>query len=140
MARTWTAPTKSAWTGTLSSIRTSAFLIGTAVCGKEEALELSALRFHELTTQAPFEVWLAIGEKAWRPRANYPPLRIVRFSGVALAAGVEEHVVEGVSVKVYCLLPLLPFLTQHQTGHRARFAMGHDVAQHPPGRDVILQP
>jgi len=63
---------------------------------------LSALRFHELTTQAPFEVWLAIGEKAWRPRADYPPLRIVRFSGVALAAGVEEHVVEGVSVKVYC--------------------------------------
>jgi predicted transcriptional regulator of viral defense system len=63
---------------------------------------LSALRFHELTTQAPFEVWLAIGEKAWRPRANYPPLRIVRFSGAALAAGVEEPVVEGVSVKVYC--------------------------------------
>jgi predicted transcriptional regulator of viral defense system len=63
---------------------------------------LSALRFHELTTQAPFEVWLAIGEKAWRPRADYPPLRIVRFSGAALAAGVEEHVVEGVSVKVYC--------------------------------------
>jgi predicted transcriptional regulator of viral defense system len=63
---------------------------------------LSALRFHELTTQAPFEVWLAIGEKAWRPRVDYPPLRIVRFSGAALAAGVEEHVVEGVSVKVYC--------------------------------------
>ncbi len=63
---------------------------------------LSALRFHELTTQAPFEVWLAIGEKAWRPRVTYPPLRIVRFSGAALAAGVEEHVVEGVSIKVYC--------------------------------------
>ncbi len=31
---------------------------------------LSALRFHELTTQAPFEVWLAIGEKAWRPRVD----------------------------------------------------------------------
>jgi hypothetical protein len=75
------------------------------------------------------------------PRSNYPPLRIVRLSDAALAAGVEEeHGVEGVSVKVYCLLPLLPFLTQHQTGHRARFAMGHDVAQHPPGRDVILQP
>ena len=69
------------------------------------------------------------------PRSNYPPLRIVRFSGAALAAGVE-----GVSVKVYCLLPLLPFLTQHQTGHRAWFAMGHDIAQHPPGRDIILQP
>lgn len=62
---------------------------------------LSALRFHELTTQAPFEVWLAIGGKAWRPRVDYPPLRFVRFSGAALTAGIEEHIVEGVLVKVY---------------------------------------
>jgi predicted transcriptional regulator of viral defense system len=62
---------------------------------------LSALRFHELTTQAPFEVWLAIGEKAWRPRVEYPPLRIVRFSSAALDAGVEEHRVEGVIVPVF---------------------------------------
>ncbi|MGK7345739.1 MAG: type IV toxin-antitoxin system AbiEi family antitoxin domain-containing protein [Candidatus Nitrospinota bacterium M3_3B_026] len=62
---------------------------------------LSALRFHDLTTQAPFEVWLAIGEKAWRPRMEYPPLRIVRFSQAALGAGVEEHQIEGVAVRVY---------------------------------------
>jgi predicted transcriptional regulator of viral defense system len=62
---------------------------------------LSALRFHELTTQAPFEIWLAIGEKAWRPRLEYPPLRIVRFSHTTLSAGVEEHQVEGVTVHVY---------------------------------------
>ena len=62
---------------------------------------LSALRFHELTTQAPFEVWLAIGEKAWRPRLEYPPLRIVHFSQAALDAGVEEHKLEGVTVHVF---------------------------------------
>ncbi|MBW9274798.1 MAG: type IV toxin-antitoxin system AbiEi family antitoxin domain-containing protein [Candidatus Thiodiazotropha sp. (ex. Lucinisca nassula)] len=62
---------------------------------------LSALRFHELTTQAPFEVWLAIGEKAWRPRLEYPPLRIVHFSKAALNAGVDEHQIEGVNVHVY---------------------------------------
>ena len=62
---------------------------------------LSALQFHELTTQTPFEVWLAIGEKARLPRVDYPPLRIVRFSGAALTTGVEEHVIEGVSVRVY---------------------------------------
>ncbi len=62
---------------------------------------LSALRFHELTTQAPFEVWLAIGEKVWRPRMEYPPLRIVRFSSTALDAGVETHQIDGVSVLVY---------------------------------------
>lgn len=62
---------------------------------------LSALSFHELTTQAPFEIWLAIGEKAWRPRLEYPPLRIVHFSKAALNAGVEEHQIEGVNVHVY---------------------------------------
>jgi len=62
---------------------------------------LSALLFHDLTTQAPFEVWLAISEKAWRPRLEYPPLRIVRFSQTTLNAGVEEHQVEGVTVRVY---------------------------------------
>lgn len=62
---------------------------------------LSALSFHELTTQAPFEVWLAIGEKAWRPRLEYPPLRIVHFSKAALNAGVEEHQIEGVNLQVY---------------------------------------
>ncbi len=62
---------------------------------------LSALRFHELTTQSPFEVWLAIAEKAWRPRMEYPPLRIVRFSSTALDAGVEEHRIEGVIVPVF---------------------------------------
>ena len=62
---------------------------------------LSALRFHGLTTQLPSEVWLAVHRKAWRPRADELPLRIVRFSGLAFTSGVEEHEVEGVSVKVY---------------------------------------
>jgi predicted transcriptional regulator of viral defense system len=62
---------------------------------------LSALRFHELTTQAPFEVWLAIGEKAWKPRIDYPPLRIVRFSQATLNAGVEDHQAGGVPIRVF---------------------------------------
>ncbi len=61
---------------------------------------LSALRFYNLTTQAPFEVWLAIDNKAMKPKLEYPPLRIVRFSGAALTEGVEEHVVDGVTVRV----------------------------------------
>jgi predicted transcriptional regulator of viral defense system len=62
---------------------------------------LSALRFHGLTTQSPSEVWLAIGNKAWRPQVDHPPLRFVRFSARALEAGVEEHFIEGVLVRVY---------------------------------------
>ena len=61
---------------------------------------LSALRFRELTTQAPFEVWLAIDNKAAAPKLDYPPLRLVRFSGATLVEGVEEHVVDGVTVHV----------------------------------------
>ncbi len=62
---------------------------------------LSALRFHKLTTQAPFEVWLAIDGKARPPKENLLPLRIVYMSGKALSGGVEEHQVEGVTVRVY---------------------------------------
>ncbi len=62
---------------------------------------LSALRFHDLTTQAPFEVWMAIDVKARSPKEEIIPLRIVRFSGPALTAGVETHTIEGVKVKVY---------------------------------------
>ena len=62
---------------------------------------LSALRFHSLTTQAPAEVWMAIDNKAWRPKVDNPRLHIVRFSGEALASGIEDHIVEKVHVRVY---------------------------------------
>lgn len=61
---------------------------------------LTALRIHELTTQAPFEVWIAIGNKDHPPRMDYPPLRTVRFSGAALSAGVKSHRVDGTKVQV----------------------------------------
>lgn len=62
---------------------------------------LSALRFHDLTTQNPFEVWLAIDRKAWRPRVQHPPLRLIYLSSRSLAEGVEEHRVSGVPVRVF---------------------------------------
>ncbi|MBT1076088.1 type IV toxin-antitoxin system AbiEi family antitoxin domain-containing protein [Geobacter grbiciae] len=64
---------------------------------------LSALRFHRLTTQAPFEIWMAIDRKARLPKAEGVPLHIVRFSAAALTEGVEHHQVEGMDVPVYCL-------------------------------------
>ncbi|HEX2209707.1 MAG TPA: type IV toxin-antitoxin system AbiEi family antitoxin domain-containing protein [Longimicrobium sp.] len=62
---------------------------------------LSALRFHGLTTQSPFRVWMAIHDKAWQPRVDHPPLQFVRFSGAAWTYGVERHVIERVEVRVY---------------------------------------
>jgi predicted transcriptional regulator of viral defense system len=62
---------------------------------------LSALRFHDLTTQSPFEIWMAIDVKARAPKEKIIPLRIVRFSGKALTAGVETHSIEVITVRVY---------------------------------------
>ncbi len=66
---------------------------------------LSALQFHGLTTQLPFEVWLAVNgavdRRTRRPKTAPLPLRLVRFSGPAFTYGIEEHKVESVRVKVY---------------------------------------
>lgn len=61
---------------------------------------LSALRFHELTTQLPHEVWLLMPSKAWTPVNSPVKLRIVRASEHSLTAGVEHHRIDGVSVPI----------------------------------------
>ena len=64
---------------------------------------LTALRFHKLTTQSPFEVWLALPNKARAPKIDYPPIRLVWYSGAAFVEGVEQHPVSGQQVKVYSI-------------------------------------
>jgi predicted transcriptional regulator of viral defense system len=61
----------------------------------------SALRFHELTTECPSEVWIALKPGAWSPRIESPTIRVVHVSGDAFTFGVEEHHVEGTRIKVY---------------------------------------
>ena len=61
---------------------------------------LSALRFHDMTTENPSEIWLAIDRKARRPLIAGIPLRIVRFSAALLREGTELHVIDGVDVRV----------------------------------------
>jgi predicted transcriptional regulator of viral defense system len=62
---------------------------------------VSALAFHELTDTIPLRVWMAIGSKDRRPRATHPPLQFVRFGAKVLRAGIEEHLIEGVPVRIY---------------------------------------
>lgn len=62
---------------------------------------ISALSFHEMTTQNPFEVWLAIDRKARRPSIDYPPVRWIYLSNLAEAEGMEEHRLDGVEVKIF---------------------------------------
>ncbi len=61
---------------------------------------LSALRVHELGTQLPGEVWIAIAHKARLPRIPEFPIRIIRFSGPSLHYGVEPIRFEGVPARI----------------------------------------
>ena len=61
---------------------------------------LSALQYHELTTEAPHEVWILIPNRARAPQLQYPKLHIVRASGTAATHGVESARIEGVDVRV----------------------------------------
>lgn len=62
---------------------------------------ISALSFHELTTQIPHEVHVALPRGAEEPRLHYPPIRTYRFSGKAHTEGVETYELDGVSVRIY---------------------------------------
>lgn len=63
---------------------------------------ISALTFHEMTTQVPHEVWVAVPRNSEPPRLDYPPTRVVRLSPGPYGAGIETHDLDGVRVKVYC--------------------------------------
>jgi len=62
---------------------------------------LSALAFHEFTTQNPSVIWMAIDRKSRKPRITYPPIRFVKMSGPSLVEGIEEHEINGVKIKVF---------------------------------------
>jgi predicted transcriptional regulator of viral defense system len=62
---------------------------------------ISALAFHEITTEIPHEVSIALPRTVKKPRLDYPPLRVFWFSGESLTEGIEEHKIDGVTVRIY---------------------------------------
>lgn len=62
---------------------------------------LTALQFHELTTELPRQVWIAMPRGSHLPRIDYPPLRMVQFSGDAYASGIEQVERDGARLQVY---------------------------------------
>lgn len=62
---------------------------------------LSALSFHELTTQMPHQIWIAIDRKARKPKIDYPPVRVFHFSGTSFAQGIETHSIMEQKVQIY---------------------------------------
>ena len=63
---------------------------------------ISALHFHNITTQIPHAVSLAVNRGTEPPRISYPPVRLYWFSGKAFSAGIEEHSIDNTTVRVYC--------------------------------------
>ncbi len=62
---------------------------------------LSALSFHELTTQIPHQIWIAIDRKARKPKIAYPPVRVLHFSGASFTEGVKTHSIMKQKVQIY---------------------------------------
>ena len=62
---------------------------------------ISALAFHELTTQIPHEVHVALSRGAEEPRLDHPPLKTYRFTGEAFTQGVETHKIDSVRLRIY---------------------------------------
>jgi len=60
----------------------------------------SALQFHEIGTELPGKVWIAVRRGAWHPRINYPPIETVSFSDALINNGVAEYKIDGVLVKI----------------------------------------
>lgn len=83
---------------------------------------LSALRFHDLTSQNPHEVWMAIGSKDRLPKPGHPPLRIVRFGEKCFELGLETHELEGAHLRIYSVARTVVDL------FRYRRKIGIDVA------------
>ena len=98
------------------------FALAASVAPKGVVCLLSALRFHDVTTQNPSEVWLAVERRARVPRSQFPPLRILRFSGRAFTSGIETHRIEGQHVRVYSLAKTIADLFKY------RNKVGIDVA------------
>jgi hypothetical protein len=82
---------------------------------------LSALRFHDLTTQCPHEVWITVDRRPRVPR-GLPKLRVFQASGKAMESGIATHVIESVSVRVYDVPKTVADC------FRARNKVGTDVA------------
>jgi predicted transcriptional regulator of viral defense system len=62
---------------------------------------ISALYFYEITTQIPHSVYVALPQNAGRPRMAYPPLEVFWVTTSLHSVGVDEHVLDGVKVKIY---------------------------------------
>lgn len=103
---------------------------------------LSALEFHEITTQMPTSTWIAVRRGTRIPTRKDVKLQVLRLSAPAFSEGIEEHVTDGVSIRVYSPAKTVVdcFKFRHRIGlDVAREALRDAVAQKKATRDEIWQ-
>lgn len=83
---------------------------------------LTALQFHELTTQLPRQIWIAMPRGSHAPRIDYPPIRMVQMTGDVYTEGIETVERDGVSLRVYGIAKSVADCFKH------RNKIGLDVA------------
>jgi predicted transcriptional regulator of viral defense system len=83
---------------------------------------LTALQFHELTTQLPRLIWIAMPRGSHTPRIDYPPVKMIQFSGDAYVQGIEEYQRDQVTLRVYGIAKTIVDCFKH------RNKIGLDVA------------
>jgi predicted transcriptional regulator of viral defense system len=83
---------------------------------------LSALQFHELTTQLPRQIWIAMPRGSHVPKIDYPPVKMVQFSGDVYSEGIEEVERDQVRLRVYSVAKTVADCFKH------RNKIGLDVA------------
>ena len=83
---------------------------------------LTALQFHELTTQLPRQVWIAMPRGSHVPRIDYPPIKMVQMTGDVYAEGIETVERDGVKLRVYGVAKTVADCFKH------RNKIGLDVA------------
>ena len=83
---------------------------------------LSALQFHALTTQLPRQVWIALPQGSHAPRIDYPPVKLIQYTGDAFTQGIETHRVDRVDLRVYNVAKTVADCFKH------RNKIGLDVA------------
>jgi predicted transcriptional regulator of viral defense system len=83
---------------------------------------LSALQFHELTTQLPRQVWIAMPRGSHVPRIDYPPIKMVQMTGDVYSEGIEAVEQDGVKLRVYGIAKTVADCFKH------RNKIGLDVA------------
>ena len=83
---------------------------------------LTALQFHGLTTQLPRQVWIALPQGSHAPKMDYPPIKLIQYTGDAFTQGIETHRIDQVDIRVYSVAKTVADCFKH------RNKIGLDVA------------